>query len=242
MAKEPRDRFGSMDELCTELSACLRELDGTGVAAGAETMVVAPRRRRRQRPARPPVGRPSVWPLIMLLAGLAVLAGILAAVFAFTDSPQKIREAIRGNDNGGGAGKAIKLSGVAAYDPFGDQREHDDAVRLATDGDPATFWTTEHYSDFTQTKDGVGIVLDAGGAQKLSKLVVASGTPGFTAEIKSGSSSTGPFTSIVSGSQTVGGRTTFDVTGGVARYYVVWITDLGASDHAEISEVTALGG
>jgi len=242
MAKEPRDRFGSMDELCSELSGCLAELDGNGISAGAETMVVAPQRRRRQRSTRPPAGRPSVWPLIMLLAGLAVLAGILAAVFTFTDSSQKIREAIRGNGSGDGARKAVKLSGVAAYDPFGDQGEHDEDVRLATDGDPATSWTTEHYSDFTQSKDGVGIVLDARGARKLSKLVVASSTPGFTAEIKSGSSSTGPFTSIVSGSQTVGGRTTFPVTGDAARYYVVWITDLGESDHAEVNEVTALSG
>src|SRR5262249_45269367 len=53
MAKDPRDRFGSMDELCGELNACL---DEQSTASGAETMVVAPSRRER-RAARPPANR-----------------------------------------------------------------------------------------------------------------------------------------------------------------------------------------
>ncbi|HUI36885.1 MAG TPA: protein kinase, partial [Gaiellaceae bacterium] len=77
MAKDPEERFGSMDELCAELSACL----GPETAmSGAETMVVPGRRppRRRRRAARPPREGLSVWPLILLLAGLALLAVILA--------------------------------------------------------------------------------------------------------------------------------------------------------------------
>jgi predicted Ser/Thr protein kinase len=237
MAKGPRDRFRSMDELCAELSACLAELDGGGVSPGAETMVVAPqRRRRRSRPPRPPAGRPSVWPLITLLAGLAVLAGTLAAVFTFTDSTQKIREAIGGN-GGGGGGEAVTLSGVAAYDPFGDHHEHDEDVRLATDGDPTTFWTTEHYRSFT--KDGVGLVLDAGSSRKLSQLTVQSDTSGFTAEIEAGSSPNGTFAGI-SDSQTVGRSTVFTLHGQAFRYYVVWITDLGPNDAVHVNEATAL--
>ncbi len=235
MAKEPRDRFRSMDELCAGLSACLAELDGNGVSAGADTMVVAPQRRRRSRAARPPAGRPSVWPLIMLLAGLAVLAVILAAVFTFTDSSQTIRDAIRGN-SGGGGGKAVDLNGVGAYDPFGDQHEHDGDARLATDRDQTTFWTTEHYQSFT--KDGVGLVLDAGSTRKLSQLTVQSDTPGFSAEIEAGSSPSGTFTPV-SDSHTVGGSTVFTVRGQAARYYVVWITDLGPNAAVHVNEVVA---
>jgi len=234
MAKEPRDRFRSMEELCAALNDCLAELDGV---TGAQTMVVAPRRRRRQsRPGRPPADRPSVWPLIMLLAGLAVLAGILAAVFTFTDSSQKIRDAIGGKDKAAGGGAPVKLSGVAAYDPFGDQSEHDAEVRLATDGDPATYWTTEHYRSFT--KDGVGLVLATGTSRKLSQLTVKSDTVGFTAEIEAGSSSSGPFTPV-SDSQTVGTSTAFTLRGQAARYYVVWITDLGGNDAVHLNQVTA---
>src|SRR4051812_41184893 len=86
MAKEPGDRFASMDELCAELNACLGP---ETAASGAETMVV-PARRRRQRGPRHPAGRPTIGPLILLLAGLAVLAAILAGVFAFTGSSDKL--------------------------------------------------------------------------------------------------------------------------------------------------------
>ena len=236
MAKEPRDRFRSMDELCSGLGDCLAQLDGAATSSAAETMVVAPRRRRRgSRPPRTPAERPSVWPLIMLLAGLAVLAGILAAVFTFTDSGERIKEAV-GAKKSGTSGKPVTLSGVAAYDPFGDQHEHDDEVRLATDRNPATFWTTEHYQSFT--KAGVGLVLDAGSAKKVSKVTVQSDTPGFTAEIESGSSPSGPF-SPVSGSSTGGSRTDFTVSGQAARYYVVWITDLGGNDAVHVNQVNA---
>jgi eukaryotic-like serine/threonine-protein kinase len=237
MAKEPRDRFRSMDELCSELRACLAELDGNGVSTGAETMVVAPKRRGRSRAARQPAERPSVWPLIMLLAGLAVLAGILAAVFTFTDSSQKIRDVIDGKGGkSSSGGKTVKLSGVASYDPFGDQSEHPEDVRLATDGAAATFWTTEHYRSFS--KKGVGLVLDAGGSHKLSQVTVQSTTPGFSAEIEAGSSPGGPFTPV-SDSRTAASTTAFTLRGNAARYYVVWITDLGGNDAVRVNEVRA---
>src|SRR4051812_12505428 len=55
MAKDPRDRYDSMDELCRDLSASV-----DSPATGAETMVVAPQRRagpRRQRAPRHPADR-----------------------------------------------------------------------------------------------------------------------------------------------------------------------------------------
>jgi serine/threonine-protein kinase len=239
MAKDPRERFGSMDELCAELSSSLDETGDT--AASARTMVVAPRRRRR-RASGPPAERPSVWPLIMLLAGLAVLAGILAAVFTFTDSTSKLSNLVHKASGGGGTrpAKHVPLSGVASYDPEGDNHtEHPEDVRLAADGDPGSFWTTEHYNSGLQ-KSGVGVVLDAGSAKKLKQVVVASDTPGFTARIEAGSSSTGPFSSV-SKSQTVGSRATFALSGGPAEYYVVWITDLGSNGSVHVNEVTAKG-
>jgi serine/threonine protein kinase len=237
MAKEPRDRFGSMDELCTELSACLAELDGNGASSGAETIVAAPRPRRRQRrAARPPAGRPSVWPLILLLAGLAVLAGILAAVFTFTDSTQRIREAIGNKSTAPSA--PVALAGLTSYDPEGDNHaEHSEDAHLATDNQMSTYWTTERYDGGLQ-KSGVGLVLDAGGAKKLSKLIIRSDSPGFTARIQAGSSSSGGFSSV-SSSQTVGDRTVFSIRGRPAQYYVVWITDLGPNSVVHVNEVTA---
>jgi serine/threonine-protein kinase len=241
MAKDPRDRFASMDELCAELKASLDEPDTA--SWGAETMVVAPRRRLRRgrRTPRAPSERPSVWPLIMLLAGLAVLAGILAAVFTFTDSTSTFKDIARKAGVGGSTpAKAVRLNGVTSYDPEGDnQAEHSEDALLATDGDPGTYWTTEHYSGGLN-KSGVGVVLDAGAATKLTQMTVMSDTTGFRAQIQAGSSSTGPFTPV-SNSQTVGGRTVFKLDGSRARYYLVWITNLGPNSSVHVNKVTAKG-
>src|SRR5207247_8403156 len=106
------------------------------------------------------------------------------------------------------------------------------------DLDPATYWTTEHYNSGLQ-KPGVGLVLAAPTAKKLSSVSVTSDTPGFTAVIKAGSSQDGPFTSV-SSSQTVGTTgTKFSIDGPATRYYLVWITDLGPNAAAHVNEVTA---
>jgi serine/threonine protein kinase len=241
MAKDPRDRFGSMDELCAELSASLNEPESA--PWGAETMVVAPRRRlsRRRRAPRPPAERPSVWPLIMLLAGLAVLAGILAAVFTFTDSTSTFSDlAHKAGVGGSTPAKTVHLNGLTSYDPEGDNRtEHSEDARFATDGDLGTYWTTEQYTDGLQ-KSGVGVVLDAGSVKKLTQMVVSSDTAGFSAEIQAGPSSSGPF-APVSESRTIGDRTVFSLDGGRLRYYLVWITDLGPNGSVHVTEVTARG-
>jgi serine/threonine-protein kinase len=241
MAKDPRDRFGSMDELCAELSASLDEPENA--SSGAQTMVVAPQRRlgRRRRTPRPPAERPSVWPLIMLLAGLAVLAGILAAVFTFTDSTSTFTKFVHKASGGGGTpAKPVHLSGLTSYDPEGDNRtEHSEDARFATDGDPGTFWTTEHYSGGLG-KSGVGVVVDAGSAKKLTQMTVSTDTTGFRAQIQAGSSSSGPFTPV-SDSQTVGDRTVFSLRGGRLQYYLVWITNLGSNSSVHVTEITAKG-
>ncbi len=228
MAKEPRDRFGSMDELCAELSVCLSP---ETAMSGAQTMVV---------PRRPTADRPSVGPLILLLGGLAVLAAILAAVFALTDPGGEISNLV-GNNNKTtrAAAGPVHFTAASAYDPDGDNFEHNDRVGEAIDGDPASAWNTEHY-DGGLHKAGVGLVVDVGSAKQLSKLVVRSLTPGFTAKIESGSSPTGPFKPI-SHSQEVGGNTTFSLKGDAAQYYLVWITDLGRNSSVEINEITARG-
>jgi serine/threonine protein kinase len=243
MAKDPRDRFGSMDELCSELKASLEHPEGA--LSAAETMVVAPsrRQRRRDRPPRPPSERPSVWPLIMLLAGLAVLAGILAAVFTFTDStsklPSKISRLVH-RATGTSSTKPVPLRGFTSYDPEGDnQAEHSEDAHFATDGDPTSYWTTEHYSGGLQ-KSGVGVVFDAGKPRKLAKLTVTTDTPGFTAMVESSSSPNGGF-APASSSRVLGSTTQFSLHGSSERYFMIWITDLGQNGVVHVNEVTARG-
>jgi hypothetical protein len=184
--------------------------------------------------------RPTIWPLILLLAGLAVLAGIFAAVFALTGSPTKFSSAVHKATGGTTTSAPIRLAGLSGYDPYGTGGEHDQDAKLATDRQQGTFWGTEHYNTSLSSlgKQGVGLLLDAGSARKVSKVTITSDTPGFTAKIEAGQSPSGPFAQV-SGSQTVGASTTFTLNAARARYFVVWITDLGPNASVHVNEVTA---
>jgi len=162
---------------------------------------------------------------------LALIGGALGAYLALRD-----------DDSAGGAtNEPIHLVASNAYDPEGDGQENDELVVNATDGDPATAWKTEHYStaEFGNLKNGVGLVLDAGSPVRPSSLTVVSDTPGFTADVKAGPSSSCCF-DTVSSSQTVGDRTTFHLTVETARrYFLLWITRLPDSTlRADVNEVT----
>ena len=224
MAKDPADRFPTMDAFCHELEACLSELsfdeDGTQIIA-------PPPVARRQRP------RLSPWPVLSLLVALLAIGAVVAALVLTGHSPGG-----GGTANGGGP---IHLTAVTAYDPFGTGGEHNELAHLATDGDPNTFWKTEHYDDAPSLagKPGVGLVLDPGRTVALHDVQIATSTPGFTAVIKGGDSPTS-FTKDVSASQVVEDGTQFAVSGGAFRYYEVWITKLGPGFvNAAINEVTA---
>jgi hypothetical protein len=98
----------------------------------------------------------------------------------------------------------------------------------------------EHYDDAPSLagKPGVGLVLDPGRVVALHD-VGHDDDPGFVAVIKGGDSPTS-FTQDVSASQTVSGATRFAISGGVFRYYELWITRLGPGFiDARVNEVTA---
>ena len=235
MAKDPDDRFPTMDELVAELSACLASL---GELDDDRTVIVAPPVAPRARPQRR--RRRRRWsPLAFLLVAVAAVAVAVGAYYGVrrTDSDT-------GGGGGGGSGSPpVHLVASNAYDPQGDGQEHDEEVANATDGDVTTYWETEDYRGsvtFGNLKDGVGIVFDAGRAVKLGALTVVSDTPGYIAQVEAGPSSTGGF-STVSQSQTVGRRTTFRLSVDPARrYYLLWITRLAPGyPRTHVNEVTA---
>jgi serine/threonine-protein kinase len=227
LAKDPSERFRSMAEFADELSRCLAEL---AEEPDPDATLVVPARARRAPPVRHARARRAgrAFPLFLLLLGLA-LAAVVAIALVLDD----------GGGIGGGsprAGTPVALTGIGAHDPFGDNVEHDDDARKATDRDPLTYWTTESYRDLELPKPGVGLVLDAGRNVELSRVRVRSDTPGFRAEIQAGDDPGGPFRQA-SSSRTVGSSTTFDVDGGRARYWLVWITRLRGLAH--VNEVSA---
>ncbi len=232
LAKSPADRFPSMAALVTELEACLAQASG---AADGETAILTALTTVQPAPgsgapaAALPGRKRSVWPLVAGLTGLVVAAAI-AMIFA-----------VRDNGETGGGTPAVVLRAVGAWDPPpGDGQEHDAEIRLATDGDPATAWSTERYGAALAVigKQGVGLVVDAGAAVALKRLVVQTDTPGFTAEVLAGDAAGGPFTRVAD-ERVVGARAVFGLaTGASHRYFVVWITTL-AGDAARLNEVTA---
>jgi tRNA A-37 threonylcarbamoyl transferase component Bud32 len=223
MAKDPAERFESMDELIAELHACLRALGD-----GEDTIILPPpvrARRGRRRGARRVV-RALVLSLVALVLVGAAAVGAFALAGLFDSS-----------DETPASGTAIAVQAIGAYDPFGGDGEHDDEASQATDDDPATAWRTETYENFEETKEGVGLVVDAGRRTSLSQVTLTSETPGFSAEIRAGGSAAGPFNRRISPNRSVGGTTTFTINDGEIRYFVVWITSLDGS--ARINEVKA---
>jgi serine/threonine-protein kinase len=230
LSKDPAQRFQTMGAFERELEACLEELragDDAG-ATGILPVVKPP----RARPGRSHRGRKWLVALLALLAAAAIGTAVYVA----------IRNDGSSNQPGGGAGTggAIRVQAVSAYDPEGDGHENDGEVPLATDGKLATAWQTEHYanSDFGNLKSGVGLVLDAGSAVEPRSLTIQSDSPGYTAVIKSGNSPTGPFTAD-SSAEPAGATATFELNGATARYFLIWITNLGPSDQVSVNEAAA---
>jgi hypothetical protein len=183
----------------------------------------ARRGRRSRRHRRPPV--------FLILLALGVLAGA-AAVFLFIDGTY---------NNGGGTTtrtpSGVRLSASNAYDPEGTGGEHDSEVPLSTDGNPATFWRTEDYRDFT--KSGVGIVVAANQPVALDELTITTDTPGFPARIRASNNAGGGFVDV-SDERTTSPTTTFDLDtkDKEYRYYLVWLK-LPDGGVAHVNEVKA---
>jgi eukaryotic-like serine/threonine-protein kinase len=180
----------------------------------------APRRRRRWN------GIAAL--VVVLLVALAVAAAVVLS--GWGSSPE--------------TGPPVRVVAAATYDPVGQDGEHDETLANATDGNPSTYWTTEGYGDFHGTKDGVGLVVDAGSSGGLSELTLTSDLPGWTAEIRAGNSSTDLSGARTVGEpQRVGDRTTWSLDRVDARYYLIWITamerDSGGKERAHVNEVTA---
>jgi eukaryotic-like serine/threonine-protein kinase len=230
MAKRQEDRFDTMSDFCHELEANLHEAQGTVVMAPPPTA-------RRVRARR---GGPNPWPIVLALLVLIAIGGVIAYLAITRDQTNNPTSKPPISTSAGTP--VVHLRAVTAYDPFGTGGEHDSQAGLATDGDGATYWETEHYNDAPSLgKEGVGLVLDAGEAVQLHTVGVSTATPGFVASIRAGDSKLGPFPVTVAASRTVGDRTQFTVTAqGKHRYYVLWITRLGAGyNTARINEIRA---
>ena len=241
LAKDRERRFPSMEAFVAELAACLAEEEGDTETFDALPASVLSGRRRRRRA----IGATLALAAILAAGGAAYLLsrpGTPAPAPAATQAtPPPARPAAT-------APVAVALDAVAPYDPPpGDGQEDNPGLRLATDGNPATYWSTEWYQSvaFGGLKHGVGIVLAAAKPVRLTQLRIVSDTPRFDAIIKAGTSAHGPFTPV-SAQMTAGAVTRFALhVRTPLRYYLIWITALApdTAPHysAHINEVTASG-
>ena len=125
-------------------------------------------------------------------------------------------------------GKLLTVAKMDIYDPFGDNKENVDQANFAIDNDANTAWTTVNYNKANMGgKSGVGLVLDLGDSQEVSKVAIAFTSIGQTAEIyvvdslevdfatasKFGDTNPNDLSSEVSSSKSVAGR-----------YVLIWLT------------------
>jgi eukaryotic-like serine/threonine-protein kinase len=226
LEKDPEQRFPTMDAFAAELEACLAELDRG--EAGDATMVIPSRARTPKR--RRTVSR---WPIVIGVLALLAIAAILIALLAVPGT---------NNNSAPPANTRVALTGITSYDPYGDNKtENSGAAPNVTDGNEATYWSTEHYNDAPSLdKPGVGVVVDAGTLVQLKRMTIVTDTPGFTAQIEA-TNTQGGTPEKASPSKVVGASTSFDVsTSGPKRFYVIWITRLpSGSNVAHVNEVRA---
>lgn len=137
---------------------------------------------------------------------------------------------------------------ATAYDPSGDDSEHDEEAQLAVDGDAATSWPTEEYDTGSFQKDGVGLVLAPAEPVAARGLDIETSTPGFDVTIYGSDAPVAP-DSIDSGWTEIAsedavedkGRIDLDSAGSDFSNYLIWITTLpGKENKVEIDEAQLL--
>jgi eukaryotic-like serine/threonine-protein kinase len=237
--KDPGRRYPDMQAMLDDLEHALEvEVARAGTAHGEATAVLdsVPHPERRLRST-----RRSLAGILLVLAATAVALAVVIALGGSTEEPAGPEPAPAGE---------ISLADAADFDPYGDGQEHPDEVAAAIDGDPATFWPTEHYdaADVTALKPGVGIYFEATEPIAPSAVTVATERGGWDAEVYASSDS--PPDSLENWSGPIGSITDAPADAVIElaadqdyRYFLLWFTLLPESTEspgryrAEVGEV-----
>ncbi len=146
------------------------------------------------------------------------------------DEPGEPAEA--GDDGGSAAADGGLSFEVLDFDPLGDGGERPDLLARASDGDPATAWASESYSNRTlgNLKEGVGLVLQLDAEATLGELGVLSPTQGWAARVYAADAPAGELSDWgepLDARVDISGDASFDLHGVRASAVLLWITDLG---------------
>ena len=226
-AKNPHDRYETIEEMTLDLQAALEveAIKAGGTSGEATSVLQALPEPRRQVAAK----KTSPWPAVALL----LVALVIAAGTAYFIS--------RGDTGGGGGGgggggpsssaKQIPLTSATDFDPEGTDGEHPDETGYAIDSDRnGTYWTTETYEDSEfGGKSGVGIYVDTGEPVSAKSIEIRSPTPGWSVQVY-GANDPVPANredwTPLADSDDVGDTETLDLqtAGASFQYYLVWVT------------------
>lgn len=180
-------------------------------------------------------------------AGIVVLALLLigALVAGAVYLSEKHRSTPPGR-SAGTSGAAVHIASVTVY-MVGDRQPDDPQGTVNTyDGNPSTFWSTDHYSSptFGNLYAGIGLSVELSSSTRLSQLVVTSSTDGWSASVFVSSSAVpsgqpvSAWGSPVDSKSSITGDATFSLGHKTGRYVLLFITNLGPADQASINELT----
>ena len=240
MAKDPARRYPTAGEMHTALLS---------VDLGDDDAVPAVRREDT-----PPGGvatsfaqseRSWIVPVVVIVV-LAVTLGVIGVLFARSDTGHRLFSPGSGSGGTGAAkGSSVTVRSARAFDPPpGSGGEHDGDVTHLLDGNPATTWATEQYSNrrFGGLKTGVGFVLELDGPHRLRSLTMTSTSRGWSAQVYVAdaikpTAPPGGWGQPVAARSGIDGDASFDLRGRQGAVVLVWITDLGDAGAVTVGDV-----
>jgi hypothetical protein len=190
---------------------------------------------------------------VLILAGLVLVLGVFAAMRAFNFDPAPLLTGTTNDSassSGTGAassststsrapssstaGGPLQVAAVTAIDPQGDDNENEDLAKNVVDGDRSTSWHSERYDSpsFGGIKKGVGLVLDLGGAHKVTTVTVTAPGDDGALQLRAGDEADLDGSELLASGRIAG-------SGGVVlrppeptstRYLVLWFTRVPQTD------------
>jgi hypothetical protein len=140
----------------------------------------------------------------------------------------------------------LALAAAHSFNPLGSGLEHEEVVGNLIDGNPGTYWHTEHYDSptFGNLKSGVGAYVALAHPGRPTRLVIASPDTGWRYQIYESAAASAPGSlsawgpAVQTGTVT-GTTTTVGLPGRSARYVLLWITYLGpGQSEVQVGELT----